>query len=325
MPQRAPRSPFWGRKEKGKGLGGGSSRSRGDSPAPRAAPLGSRLSPRAAGHHGRMARATVPCPSPPPLDLLPAQGGIPTPRSIPNPWPCPGLSFGGEAASLRASTSPPAEPQSPPARGTTCLDPGRRDKGAARVAELGIATSRATDPCPRVPGEPVLLPALSLLLAACPGSSPSPARGGSTKPSLPSLPALGLVCKAPGANISVPSGNRGTWSPVPGTRGGINTPLADVSLRSGSGPVLQDVGVPIDAALPSTGPVLPPLPVPAFCCPAFPRGVQTLQPQHPCFVLGSAPRPCPSITGSARAPSPCGELGPPRSSHTGRHQESSLL
>lgn len=120
---------------------------------------------------------------------------------------------------------------------------------------------------------------------------PAPARGSPSPP----CRLWDLFAKPPGANISVPPGNRGPWSPVPAPRGGINTRPADGSPRSASGPVLQDVGVPIDAAPPSTGPVLPPLPVPtSFCCPRFPCGVQTLQLLQPCSVLGSAPRPCPS-------------------------------
>lgn len=120
---------------------------------------------------------------------------------------------------------------------------------------------------------------------------PAPARGSPSPP----CQLWDLFAKPPGANISVPPGNRGPWSPVPAPRGGINTRPADGSPRSASGPVLQDVGVPTDAALLSTGPVLPPLPVPTlFCCPPFPRGVQTLQLLQPCSVLGSAPRPCPS-------------------------------
>lgn len=43
-----------------------------------------------------------------------------------------------------------------------------------------------------------------------------------------------------------------------------------------------------NTALPSTGPVLPPLPVPTlFCCPQFPRLGQTLQLPQPRSVLGS--------------------------------------
>lgn len=119
---------------------------------------------------------------------------------------------------------------------------------------------------------------------ACPGSSPSPARGASTKLSLPSLPALGFVCKAPGANISVPPGSRGTRSPVPGPGGGTNAPLADGSPRSASGPVLQDVGVPITQLCRARD----------LCCHLCPCPHYFVAPSSPAWV-----RPC-----SSRSPAP---------------------
>lgn len=65
-----------------------------------------------------------------------------------------------------------------------------------------------------------------------------------TNASHPSLPDLGVACKVVHADVPTLSGNRGTWSNFPGTRGKLNTLLADFLLRSGLGPIVWDVVFP---------------------------------------------------------------------------------